>query len=480
MKKLLLATLFASNLIASPSFWALFSPHQGEEAFNQIYAAIENSQQKVWITAYSWSDSTVAKNLETACLVGVDVKVVLHPNLKSNKRVKEYAKNIEDAGCGVKFAYKKMHEKFSIVDDKWSYNSSANLSGGAKSRYSENFIFNNDTSEEGKLVIKTLNREFKFLWNSGKDIYTNSDIKEENQAALALEDLNNDLDSESNPSFASSSMNFHYKPYGTTSSSYKTGRYYSMTSKVDASGEKTWLVRDALIKLINESQKNILVNINHLVIKEVADALLDAVKRGVDVQIVADNQEYKTSTRSKEMTPYFVYNWKKLPGNKGKTSPVRVKYYSHAPSPRHWALNHHKYIIFDYDENDFSNTKLMSGSYNISETAELSQFDNMFTYKGEVFANLFKDFKGEFDNLWSLNRDENDKPTQEAWERLTTPYNGNISLHTKIPVALTWNEIYTARRAVIKLAPEFFRNAYKKRDCYYYNLESKAFTGCPK
>ncbi|EPZ49763.1 PLD-like domain protein [Bacteriovorax sp. BAL6_X] len=477
MKKLLFTTLIASNIFAGASFWALFSPHQGEEAFNQIYSAIDGSKEKVWLTVYSWSDSKVAKSLEVACLSGVDVKVVLHPNLRKNSRVNDYATAIEDAGCGVKFAYKKMHEKFSIVDDKWAFNSSANLSGGAKSRYSENFIFNNDSSQEGRLTINTLNREFKFLWNSGKDIYT-SETKEENLASLDLESLKNDPNEEENPFFVSSSMNFKYTKLKPSSKSYLSGRYIKMTAR-KLNGQKTWLVRDAMIKLINESQKNILVNVNHLVIKEVADALLDAVKRGVDVKIVADNQEYKTSTKSKEMTPYFVYNWKKLPGNKNKVAPVRIKYYSHAPSPRHWALNHHKYMLFDYDEKDFSQTKLMSGSYNISETAELTQFDNMFTYKGETFAQLFKDFKGEFDNLWFLNRDEDDRPTQEAWDRVAKPYNGNIYLHTKMPVSLTWPEIYKVRKAVAKAAPQFFRNAYKKRDCYLFNLEKQIFTGCP-
>ena len=139
-----------------------------------------------------------------------------------------------------------------------------------------------------------------------------------------------------------------------------------------------------------------------------------------------------------------------------------------------------KMDLVDYNEADFSKTKLMSGSYNISKTAELTQFDNMFTYKGEVFSQLFKDFKGEFDNLWSLNRDSDDLPTADAWKRVTEPYNGKIYLHTKVPVALTWKEVAKVRRSVAKLAPAFFRNAYKKRDCIYYSLETKLFTGCPK
>ncbi len=479
MKKLLLTAFATTSILANGSFWALFSPHQGEEAFNTIYQAIENSKEKAWMTVYSWSDSTVAKNLEVACLSGVDVKVVLHPTLKNSSRVQDYAKGIEDAGCGVKVSVKNMHEKFAIFDDNFSFNSSANLSGGAKSRYSENFIFNNDTSPEGRLVIKTLNREFKFLWNSSKDMYTNEISQEANEPAIELADLTNNPDSTTNPSFASSSMNFEYSKYSPSTKAYQTGRYLRVSARKVAK-EQTWFVRDAMIKLINEAQENILVNVNHLVIQEVADALLDAVKRGVDVRLAVDNQEFKTSLKSKEMTPYFVYHWEKLPENKGKVAPVRVKYYSHAPSPRHWALNHHKYMIFDYNENDFSKTKLMSGSYNISETAEHSQYDNMFTYKGEVFAQLFKDFKGEFDNLWNLNRDENDKPIQEAWDRVAKPYEGKIYLHTKMPVSLTWPEIESIRTSIYKAAPKFFRDAYRKRDCYFFDLSKQVFAGCPK
>ncbi|RZF21896.1 hypothetical protein DAY19_09405 [Halobacteriovorax vibrionivorans] len=479
MKKLIILALFASNIFAGTSFWALFSPHQGEEAFNQIYQAIENSKSKVWLTVYSWSDSTVAKNLEVACLSGVDVKVVLHPALRRKSRVIDYATAIEDAGCGVKVSVKNMHEKFSIVDDVWAFNSSANLSGGAKSRYSENFIFNNDTSPEGRLVIKTLNREFKFLWNSSKDLYTNKDAKEDNQPALDLVDLTNNPDAQENPSFVSSSMNFKYSEYSKTTKSYKSGRYYRVSSR-KVNKKRTWFVRDAMLKLINEAQENILVNVNHLVIEEVSDALIEAVKRGVDVRIVADNQEYKSGTSSKEMVPNFVNDWLELEGNEGKVPPVRIKYYSHAPSPRHWALNHHKYMIFDYNEDDFSKTKLMSGSYNISETAEHSQYDNMFTYSGETFSNLFEDFKGEFDNLWGLNRDENDRPTKEAWDRVAKPYNGRIYLHTKMPVSLTWPEIEEVRSAVYQAAPTFFRDAYRKRDCYFFDIEKQVFSGCPR
>lgn len=479
MKKLLILALFASNIVAGTSFWALFSPHEGEEAFNQIYQAIEESKEKVWITVYSWSDSTVAQKLEVACLSGVDVKIVLHPSLGKKSRVVDYATAIEDAGCGVKVSVKNMHEKFSVVDDKWAFNSSANLSGGAKSRYSENFIFNNDTSPEGRLVIKTLNKEFKLLWNSSKDLYTSEGSKEINQPALTLEDLSNDPESSDNPSFVSSSMNFKYSKYSSSTKSYQAGRYYRVSSR-KINKKRTWFVRDAMIKLIDNANENILVNVNHLVIQDVADALLRAVKRGVDVRLAVDNQEFKTSLKSKEMTPYFVHYWKQIPGNKNKVAPVRVKYYSHSPSPRHWALNHHKYMIFDYNENDFSKTKLMSGSYNISETAEHSQYDNMFTYEGEVFANLFKDFKGEFDNMWSLNRDENDKPVQEAWDRVANPYKGRIYLHTKMPVSLTWPEIEEVRGNIYKVAPKFFYEAYKKRDCYYFDISKQVFAGCPK
>ena len=49
---------------------------------------------------------------------------------------------LEEDCAEFKYTNKTMHEKFVIVDDEYMINSSANFSGGAITRYSENFISN--------------------------------------------------------------------------------------------------------------------------------------------------------------------------------------------------------------------------------------------------------------------------------------------------------------------------------------------------
>ena len=70
---------------------------------------------------------------------GAQVKIVLHPPLL--RRTISKVKKLEDAGAEVKIAKYNMHEKYVIVDGKWMVNSSANMSGGAKTRYSEAFVY---------------------------------------------------------------------------------------------------------------------------------------------------------------------------------------------------------------------------------------------------------------------------------------------------------------------------------------------------
>ena len=57
------------------------------------------------------------------------------------------------------------------------------------------------------------------------------------------------------------------------------------------------------IEVVEIDGKNIYVNLNHFNIKDISDALIEAVKRGVDVRLAVDNQEYKSKPNGLEMTP---------------------------------------------------------------------------------------------------------------------------------------------------------------------------------
>lgn len=464
--------VFASSHLSAKTS-VLFSPDEGVQAFEKIYKLVSNAKSKVSVTVYSWSDKNVLDALIQASKNGAVVRVALHPTLANTQKIKDYAKEIEENGGFVKIAPMNMHEKFFIIDEEFLINGSANLSTSAKTKYSENIIFHEIESTTEKNLLKEFNQEFAVIWNTAKDMKT---ANEENADALKVEDLKNEP-SQNESGLKSSSMNFSLNKNSSSSKAYGDGKVMALSKKI-VQGEHSWLVRDLLIGEIKKAKKSILVSMNHLNIREVSDALVEASARGVDVRLNVDNQEFKTAPNNKEMSPQFVKDWKELVGNKNKEAPVRVKFYSFAPSPKFWYLNHHKYFLIDYDEKDLENTILISGSYNVSETAEHKQFDNMVTYKGLEFKEILVDFKKDFESLWSLGRDENDQPFLDIYSRLGSPYNDLFYIHSTNPISLKWSEAIEVKKKAVRAAPLLFKSIFKHRDCKTFNIKTNEYGGC--
>ena len=83
---LLKLSVFAND----SGFYALFSPVQGEQAFEKIYKMIETATEEVSLTIYSWSDKNVVDAINKALENGAQVRVVLHKPLYNKSRVKAY------------------------------------------------------------------------------------------------------------------------------------------------------------------------------------------------------------------------------------------------------------------------------------------------------------------------------------------------------------------------------------------------------
>lgn len=475
---LILSSLLSLSVWASAAFDVYFSPYQGQEAFEKIYETISNAREYAHLSIYSWSDGNIDASIEKALENGAKVRVVLHPPLAQSSSVKSKVEKLEALGAEFKVAMQKMHEKIILVDGETLLNTSANLSGGARQRYSENFIFHYRTEENEEInsLIDQFEREFVILWNSAKDIITaEEDVAERlfdnyNPKATNIENEPQDSD----VTLYSSSMNMSFKTKNTPAQSAK-GTYYKAERKIEDQTH-TWRVRDMIIEEIDNAKESIFLCLNHFNIREVSDALIRAVKRGVNVKLNVDNQEFKTAPNNKEMTPQFVKDWVDMFG-KTREIPVRVKYYSHSPSPRYWYLNHNKYIIVDYGT---ERETLISGSYNISKTAEQSQFDNMVVYRGSEYRELYDGYMDDFDRLWVFNRTANDEPVKEVYDRFFELKYGSYPLHIADGVALTWNEVKKLRSIMNKKAPGLFRGLFKKRDCTHYSPEKKTFFGCPK
>lgn len=479
---------------------ALFSPHQGEKAFKKIYSSIKQAEKFVYITIYSWSDMDLDKAIKKALSKEnkPSIKVVISPHLWRGKRERlaPRIEKLERLGAEFKVAIKDMHEKFTLVDDKKLVNTSANFSWGARTRYSENFIFhdrstNPDQNSNLNRLFRLFNLEFEILWNTGKDIITHGEaLSEEMPFTEVIPVIGNQTEPEqeliSNADFFSSSMNFTLRRNKEGSKRLLQGRYYSMYRIKNENKEQTWKVRNKLIELIQNAKKSIHLNLNHLAIASVSDALIEAIKRGIEVKFVVDNQEFRRKAKKSALMAKFVKDWRKLEGNRGKNPPVRVKYYSMSPSPKFWFLNHHKYILLDYHPLGLE-TKLFSGSYNISKKAEHNQFDNMVLYKGHAFSKLFTSFYKEFNDTWDLKRplNVNGSPKKELKEdellKLIKTSKDELIIHFKKPIALSWKEITTLRLLFAKEAssfPTFWQDLKENKHCQYFVLKTNTFKGC--
>jgi phosphatidylserine/phosphatidylglycerophosphate/cardiolipin synthase-like enzyme len=458
----------ASDAVTS----AMFSPWEGTQAFDKMYKAIASGKQDVKVTVYSWSDSGFDKALEDAVVNGADVKVVLHPDLAKDEKTKTRVAKLEGikskGRAAFKIAPRNMHEKFVIVDGKFVVNSSANMSNGAKTKYSENFVFLTGPD----FIIDNFENEFAVLWNSGKDVLTHSADVVEDRLPY---DASKHQTTGKEVTLYSSSMNFDYVENAASSVAFQEGKFIKLVTK---SGQKPYTVRDAIIKAINNAKKSIHGSFNHFNMLEISQALVEASKRGVDVKLTVDNQEFRERWNPEgiEMTPHFVENWKKLPGNANKVTPVRVKFYSHSPNPAMWFLNHHKFFLVD---NGSSDAVLFTGSHNLSETAEHNQFDNMVSFAGPKYAKLQKEFMDEFSTLWSLERAAGDKPSADGLSYFTTVNNGSLPIHTQKPVSFTWEEIIKLRSDIRAIAPDFLRQMNRKAgSCKGYDVVKKQLWGC--
>lgn len=472
---------FAINLSNAKTL-ALFSPHQGKDAFNKIYQMFDSAKSTIHGTIYSWSDDSADRYLFAALKRGVKVRIALHPSLYNDtETVQKRVARLERQGAEFKIANMNMHEKFFIIDNKYLVNSSANMSGGAQKRYSENFIFVNlDLDDFSANLIKDFRQEFSLIWDSATDIRTKND-----RMAQPLFDLPKDKNfpiihtpnEDNSMTLYSSSMNFKYSKSSPGSSSYNKGRYL-IASPIKLGNAKIWTVKDKIIKEMRKAKSSILMNMNHFFLSDIRFELIKAAKRGINIRLTMDNQEFKENVNAKAETPRFVRDWLKIDGHYNKEAPVRIKYYSHLPSPAFWYLNHHKYILIDYDLGAQS-TVLITGSYNLSLTAEHLQYDNMVVINGNEHIELFDKYKKEFDNLWFYNRDANDIPKDEVLDQFKTAnYKNEYPLHINYGVSLNWSEIFQLRKEVKRIVPGLFKGLYKFSNCLNYNIVTNLYTNC--
>jgi hypothetical protein len=88
--------------------------------------------------------------------------------------------------------------------------------------------------------------------------------------------------------------------------------------------------------------------------------------------------------------------------------------------------------------------------------------------------------------LWNQNRSPDPKgnygkASPEVFKFFTEEVkNKGIPLHSSVPYSLTWDEADQIKKRIRKLAGRIFFGIFKYRDCRWYSLRKKEFTGCIK
>lgn len=126
----------------------------------------------------------------------------------------------------------------------------------------------------------------------------------------------------------------------------------------------------ALVKLISEAKHTVRVAAYSFTSKDVAKALIDANKRGIDVRVVLD----KSNASGKYSSATFLAN---------VGVPVRINY--------KYSIMHNKFIVVD-------SATVETGSFNFTKAAELHNAENLVVLRN--YPNIAKQYLAQWQKLW--------------------------------------------------------------------------------
>lgn len=142
--------------------------------------------------------------------------------------------------------------------------------------------------------------------------------------------------------------------------------------------------RERILRSINGAVESIYVAIYTFTSREIAEALVEAARRGVDVKVIMDPSQAEEK--------FSKYNFLRKNGIRVVTPVYDV------PQGRGRFFRpkmHHKFIVFD-------KKYVLTGSYNLTASAEELNDENcVFIYEDKRIVQRFID---EFNRLWRISR----------------------------------------------------------------------------
>lgn len=370
-----------------------FSPNGG--GAEATAALIDAAQETIDVAMYSVSSgpsNPIWTALERAVQRGVRVRFILDQATGSNK---SKATALERIGVHVYGVSRTLHEKFAIIDARTSrrrlVNGSANWSLGAMTKYSENTIV------------------------FGRHIHLVYQFQQEFNRLMAL----------ARP--VSPGAQAHMEPVVLSPPSPYVRRYErALFSTTNLGGSS--VIADEIVSVMRSARESILIDVAHFNSKKIAQALIDMrrTRPELRIEVLVDLGEYSDSkSRVKDLERAGIE--------------VRYKVYSLVWLHPRAQLMHHKTMIVD-------GTRLVTGSYNWSDTAENSNHENVVVVEGHVSANraCVAAFVAEHDRLWGMGRDVFPRfraamlqsPGSQGWKKIIpvhfdTPYFDTVMTLTR-------------------------------------------------
>lgn len=305
---------------------------------NLIVSAIEGSRKSIEVAIYGLSLSNVTQALLNAKKRGLSVRMVVNARHMYPRR-SEQIQFLLDNGIEMRTlkgfsSYGIMHSKFGIFDSALVGTGSFNWTHTANTRNYENANFIRYPK-----MVNGYQQYWDWMWSYSQPV---DDVSFLAQAQPVP------------PGDPNPSVRFN----GTT---------FPLYSFSPRGGTKNWIM-----KAIAFSRKSIRVAVFSFFAKDMADALLEAKGRGVDVRILVDRSQGKSSP----LTEYIINNGLDL---------------RWSPGPSGKGMMHHKFAVFD-------GKLLENGSQNWSSNGEYNNFENVFytTNTGYVKAYI-----NEFERIYT-------------------------------------------------------------------------------
>jgi len=402
MKRLFLVALLSLHQSAFASIEVFFSPKGGVR--DTILEHLSQAQERIDIAMYSFSDPKIVSLTKDLARNGIKVRLILN----QAQRESEKSQAFEEAGIDVRYVNMVMHHKFGIIDGPLDASHEApqatllsgshNWAASAENSYDEDFLLLKNEPEK----ILSFQAQFNLMWNKARDF--------EGPASDGTQ---------------SADIEAPFASIYFTSDNFKVIPFREGWSFRSAVSLQDGVAGQALIQAMDEAQESILIATAHFRRHDFYEALLRALNRGVAVKIVLDGQEFNGVAEGPEGSREHFDETLARQG-----AELRYKMYSRFWNHATAKQMHSKYMIVD-------DVRVLTGSFNWSENAELKTFENLVVLGDSEAAQ----YKENFEKIFSYGRE--DLPALLKELRAT---GGHQLCHFE-PVSLSPQEAKTLRNA---------------------------------